>query len=93
MSNILKCVSVHTVKELWVYTIIKCLMFSFISAYTDCKHFLVDASSGKYCFVGPKQQKFNSLPELLRFYRYITNLFIHALPELLRFYRYYSYMH
>ena len=41
----------------------------FPPGYTECKHFLVDASSGKYHFVGPKQQKFKTLPELFRFYR------------------------
>ncbi len=40
------------------------------TAYTDCKHFLVDTSSGLYHFVGPKQQKFRKLTELLNYYRY-----------------------
>jgi len=48
--------------KIWGYTIS-------VKTYTECKHFLIDASSGKYHFVGPKQQKFNRLPDLLKFYR------------------------
>ncbi len=41
----------------------------FLAAYTVCKHFLVDASSGQYCFVGPKQQRFPTLVTLIKFYK------------------------
>ena len=50
------------------------------SAYTECKHFLVDASSGRYHFVGPKQQDFATLTELLKFYRY-THTHTHSATE------------
>ena len=43
-----------------------------LTAYTICKHFLIDASSGLYHFVGPQQRQFNRLPDLLKFYRYVT---------------------
>ena len=40
------------------------------TAYTGVKHFLVDASTqGTYHFLGPKQQEFKSIPDLLNFYR------------------------
>ncbi len=46
-------------------------MYTFhCTAYTGVKHFLVDASiNGMYHFVGPKQQNFKSIPDLLSFYR------------------------
>lgn len=48
------------------------------AAYTGVKHFLVDAGiPEEYHFVGPKQQNFKSLPELLRFYRYVNTVALH----------------
>ena len=47
------------------------LMINFhCTAYTGVKHFLVDASvEGVYHFLGPKQQAFKSIQDLLNFYR------------------------
>lgn len=58
--------------------------FRLPSAYTECKHFLVDTSSGLYTFVGPKQQKFKTLTELLKYYRYAAQI-THALSGHLPF--------
>ena len=53
------------------------LSLSLSAAYTDVKHFLVDSSSsGKYQFLGPKQRQFNSLTDLMAFYRYFVKIFI-----------------
>ena len=41
-------------------------------AYAGVKHFVIDATiQDKYCFVGPKQQSFKTIPNLLNFYRYL----------------------
>lgn len=48
--------------KVWGYTIS-------VKGYSACKHFLIDASSGEYCFMGPKQQSFRAITELLRFYK------------------------
>lgn len=48
--------------KLWGYTVS-------VRTYEGSRHFLVDASSGKYHFLGPKQQKFTSLNKLLEYYK------------------------
>lgn len=52
-----------------IFVIITTVIHSFI-AYQASRHFLVDASSGQYSFLGPKQQTFKTLTSLLEYYKY-----------------------
>lgn len=43
---------------------------AFTSAFEGSRHFLIDASSGKYNFLGPKQLQFKTMSALLEYYKY-----------------------
>lgn len=39
------------------------------AVFEGSRHFLVDAGSGQYSFLGPKQQRFKTLSALLEYYK------------------------